>query len=232
MHRFFRNTEFRRLFPELPENKEKVLVTKSKTLSEINKVLSPNGKPKVAGILKTSNTQIEKKAAEKQIPEKVTPSTNGKVSGNGVNNKTVSSNVTVANGKNSSQPSENAKPEPIPTLIQIGKQTTLDSLTLSKLELIDSDEEDEEYEVVTEEEVETDEEDDLDNPQNFVFAYKKRIVVGDSKTRKVIRDYDTYEEMAVDLRKFFPKIPPKVLDKAVKTFNTVGEAPHPFDSVV
>lgn len=221
MYRFFTNTEFQKLFPELPENanvavKEKVYVTKQKSIPKIGKVaggLVPvkNGKPaeivsngKPAEIISNGKSAPASKVA--------TPSTLS----------TASKTSTTENGKAST-------PTVLEKTISVDKKS-LEQI-ISKMQL---DESDEDFEVVTEEELveSDDDDDDLEDPKNFIFAYKLRVVVGDAKSRKVIKDYKSYEEMAVDLKKYFPKIPTKVVDKAIKTFSTYVPEPSPYDKIL
>lgn len=212
MYRFFTNTEFPKLFPELPENanvavkeKEKVYVTKQKSIPKTGKVaggLVPikNGKP----------AEIVSNGKPAPVSNGSTPSTQAKTS-------------TTANGKAST-------PAVLEKTTSVGKEK-LEKI-ISKLQL---DESDEDFEVVTEEELvesEGDEDEDLEDPKNFIFAYKLRVVVGDAKSRKVIKDYKSYEEMGADLKKYFPKIPTKIVDKAIKTFSVYTPEPSPYDKIL
>lgn len=233
LHRFFSNSEFRRLFPELPENanaKEKTLVIKPKTISKIGKVVATNVKPK---------------APESKIIGGLAPVKNGK---SPVSNGKSNGSIAAQNGKslpagpqtqttNGNAKSAAATEKLLANVINLNNKNTNGKgsleLSLSKMEMEDSDEEDE-YEVVTEEEIESDEDDDLEDPKNFIFIFKRKVIVGDAKSRKVIKNYNSNEEMAVEIKKYFPRIPTKVVDKAIQTFNLYEPEPvaTPFDGIL
>lgn len=73
---------------------------------------------------------------------------------------------------------------------------------------------------------------DLDNPTTFAFVYKRRIVIGDSKTRKLVQNYDSYEEMLIPLSKYFPTIPFPVLSMALQKFSSYEILPSPTDGML
>lgn len=168
MSRYFSNSEFRQLFPELHENahvKESVPVSK---LQAINNSKAANG---LLAPIKGAKYSAADAVVRKSLPA-VNPTANGSVS---------ATCVAAAN--------EN-----------ISKNTT-NSKYIKEVEVGSSNENDE-----------------LDNPQNFIFAYRRRIIVGDASSRKFAKEYNSYAEMTIDLKKYFPTIPSEVMDKAMQTF--------------
>lgn len=229
MHRFFGNAEFRRLFPELPENanaKERNLVTKP--LSKIGKVLAASGRPKKVE---------EKKQVEKTPLSEITNGkadlTNGNARNGNANTKEKS--VAVANSKTvEAKPTkvETTTKQEIPKLAESGKQASIQPTKT----LIIPDEEDEsdedEYEVVTEEEISEEDDDPEEDPKNFVCVWKRRIVIGDAKSRKIVKDYKSYEEMEGDLKRYFPRVPVDAVKKAIKAFSKYEVKPSPYDLIL
>ncbi|CAL8109671.1 unnamed protein product [Orchesella dallaii] len=272
MYRFFTNKEFRKLFPELPENtngetKEKVLITNRKALSKIGKVLAANAKGQnnattaKAPVVAVNNavntkTQVSAKVTETNVanaktttapanvikPQSTIKGKNATTNGNPIQTsvKPIEKSSTVLvtsalNGKGQ-----------ITTKTTIGSTTNGTPLSKGKIEsevatngkattakIIADESEEDEYEVVTEEEeVESEEEDVLEDPKNFIFVWKRRIVVGDVNSRKVVKNYKSYEEMGADLKRYFPRIPKDAVDKAVEVFTEYDPIPTPYDMIL
>lgn len=71
-----------------------------------------------------------------------------------------------------------------------------------------------------------------DTPTNFVFIFKKRIIIGDSDSRKNVRQFDTYAEMVPEIGKCFPKLKLEEIKKAMDIFSTIEIVPSPYDTIL
>lgn len=229
MYRFFSNAEFRRLFPELPENagfqKEKVLVTDIKRLSKFSKVLvaagdkgksSPEKKP-----LEVKKENREGGVRNGPKNEKSTAATT-----NSINNENTHYAFTATNEK------QNGKANKSKIATETNGNKNSFNTSVKPVVTEEDDSEEEEYEVITEEEVSSEDEDDLEMPKNFIFVWKRRLVVGDAHSRKIVKNYSSYEEMAPDLKKYFPKIPPNAIDKALTNFSAFEPVPQMYDLIL
>ncbi|ODN01570.1 putative acetyltransferase YvcN [Orchesella cincta] len=245
MYRFFTNKEFRKLFPELPENmngetKEKVLITNRKALSKIGKALAANGKTSngSTGKVPTVNNAINPKTP---VPAKVTETNavnNSKVKAPLASNKEKTSTTNGKPIQATILTSEKSKTLPASSALNGKGQSTVKTLipstTNGKTLTKDVESEEDEYEVVTEEEEEeeSEEEDVMEDPKNFIFVWKRRVVVGDANSRKVVKNYKSYEELAGDLKKYFPRIPKDAVDKAAKVFSEYEPIPTAYDAIL
>lgn len=71
-----------------------------------------------------------------------------------------------------------------------------------------------------------------DIPTDFVFIFKRRIVIGDEFTRKSVRQFDSYAEMVPEIEKCFPKLKLEDIKKALDIFSTVEIMPSPYDTIL
>lgn len=70
------------------------------------------------------------------------------------------------------------------------------------------------------------------DPDIFIFAWKKQIVIGDKHDRRISKNYDNYEDMAQDVAKYFPMLDKAEVYKAFKTFDEFAITPNPYDNIL
>lgn len=71
-----------------------------------------------------------------------------------------------------------------------------------------------------------------DTPTDYVFIFKRRIVIGDEFSRKNVRQFDTYAEMVPEIKKCFPKLKLEDIRKAMDIFATIEIMPSPYDTIL
>ncbi|KAJ6634709.1 hypothetical protein Bhyg_13286 [Pseudolycoriella hygida] len=71
-----------------------------------------------------------------------------------------------------------------------------------------------------------------DTPTDYVFIFKRRIVIGDKYCRKSVRQFDSYIEMVKEIEKCFPKLKLKDIQKALDIFSTIEIKPSPYDTIL
>lgn len=71
-----------------------------------------------------------------------------------------------------------------------------------------------------------------DSPTDYVFIFKRRIVIGDTVSRKNVRQFDTYSEMVPEIQKCFPKLKMEDIKKAMDLFSTIEIVPSPYDTIL
>lgn len=72
----------------------------------------------------------------------------------------------------------------------------------------------------------------LDTPTDYVFIFKRRIVIGDERSRKYVRQFDSYDEMVPEIAKCFPKLKLDDIAKVLDTFATIEIVPSPYDQIL
>lgn len=71
-----------------------------------------------------------------------------------------------------------------------------------------------------------------DVPTDYVFIFKRRIIIGDKVSRKNVRQFDTYAEMVPEIAKCFPKLKLDDIKKALDMFSTIEIVPSPYDTIL
>lgn len=71
-----------------------------------------------------------------------------------------------------------------------------------------------------------------DTPVDYIFIFKRRIVIGDIVSRKNVRQFDTYLEMVPEIEKCFPKLKLEDIQKAMDLFSTIEIVPSPYDTIM
>jgi len=66
----------------------------------------------------------------------------------------------------------------------------------------------------------------------FVFAFKRRLIIGDALARRLVKEYENYKEMAPDLIKYFPMLDPAEVDKACEAWSEFEVVPTPYDNIL
>lgn len=74
--------------------------------------------------------------------------------------------------------------------------------------------------------------DSSDTPTDYVFIFKRRIVIGDELSRKYVRQFETYDEMMPEIAKCFPKLKLEDIRKVMDTFGTIEIVPSPYDQIL
>lgn len=74
--------------------------------------------------------------------------------------------------------------------------------------------------------------DNNNDSDHFIFVWKKILVIGDANSRKFVKEFSSYIDMACDIRKYFPMIDPKEVDKACKCFSQCEVATSPYDHIL
>jgi len=71
-----------------------------------------------------------------------------------------------------------------------------------------------------------------DIPTDYVFIFKRRIIIGDEFSRKNVMQFDTYAEMVPQIEKCFPKLKLEDIKKALDIFSTIEIVPSPYDTIL
>lgn len=208
MYRYFTNAEFRRLFPELPENvklqKDKIFVTDK-----------PSRDP-------LANGGVGKFPPKKKCAIKIKDKEDFAL--NGISNE---NSAPVANGK---QNGELPASKMASDVIKPPRQKEMSSTKFGEPVVCEG--EFEKYKAAQENGAYFDDDDDLEPPENFIVVLKRRIVVGDAHSRKVVKNFSSYEEMAPELKRYFPNVPPSAIDKAMVYFNGFEPIPSAHDRIL
>jgi endonuclease III-like uncharacterized protein len=66
----------------------------------------------------------------------------------------------------------------------------------------------------------------------FIFAYKRLIVIGDEYARRLVKRYENYADMSLDISKYFPMLEPKQVDTACEAWSEFEVVPTPYDNIL
>ncbi|KAG4070236.1 hypothetical protein HA402_003926 [Bradysia odoriphaga] len=71
-----------------------------------------------------------------------------------------------------------------------------------------------------------------DTPTNYVFIFKRRIIIGDEYSRKYVRQFESYDEMVPEIAKCFPKLKLDDIKQVLEMFATIEIVPSPYDHIL
>ncbi len=74
--------------------------------------------------------------------------------------------------------------------------------------------------------------DTTDTPTIYVFIFKRRIVIGDEFKRIGVRQFEYYDEMVPEIKKYFPNLRLDDIEKALTMFRTIEIVPSPYDTIL
>lgn len=71
-----------------------------------------------------------------------------------------------------------------------------------------------------------------DIPTDYVFIFKRSIVIGNECARKNVRQFNSYAEMIPEIGKCFSKLKLEDIEKALNLFETIEIMPSPYDTIL